>query len=123
MRSKMKIGEIREIIRRGQSTRNWLFGGGIIDEIKRDTSIPGKLQERIDAIKALDIPARFADDIERAAQEVVYLERCIARWHSYQEQPAEDRRTCAEGGPRHVFLGNRCCTLCGRPKLQLVISN
>jgi len=74
----MKIAEIREMIDTLNWTRNDL-SGHTRDEFKR-ADVPGRLRPKIEACRALVIPARFARDIERRDHAIASAEKMIARW-------------------------------------------
>ena len=109
---KMKIAEIRDVIRGAEFSRNWLTGG--TSEEFRKQAVGPRLREKVEALRALVIAPRFADDIEQRAREIERCEATIARWEAVQHAAPIDNRVCAEGGPRHVYIGARSCTLCGR---------
>lgn len=113
MAAKQSIGSIRDVIRSAEFRRNWLTGG--TSEEFRKQQVGPALAEKVAELRALVIAPRFAADIEHRDNEVERCERTIARWNEAQTAPAIDNRVCAEGGPRHVFLGSPCCTLCGAP--------
>jgi hypothetical protein len=82
----MKIAEIRTVI----DTANWNrrdLGGSTREEFIR-CNVAKRLAGQIEHMKALDIPARFARDIERRAEEIAYCEAVIERWLSMQPAAA-----------------------------------
>lgn len=111
--SKLKIAQIRDVIQSAAYSRNWLTGG--TSEEFRKQQVGPSLTETIAELKALDIAPRFAEDIDWRATEIKRCEAVIARWTAAQTAPPVDNRTCADGGPRHVFLGSPACQLCGQP--------
>ena len=75
----MKISTIRDIIRRC----NWVrqdISGGTEGEFMR-ANVPERMGERVDQVRALVIPPRFARDLEAQADAITYGEKTIARWH------------------------------------------
>ena len=54
--------------------------GGTVDENKR-TQLPKILAPHIATVRALEIPPRFARDIEMQREQLEYAARAIARWH------------------------------------------
>jgi len=75
----MNIAEIRRTIDELNWTRNDI-AGSTREEFKR-MNIPARLMPRIDAVKALVIPARFAKDIHDASYAVERAVAVIGRWH------------------------------------------
>jgi len=74
----MKINQIRQTI----ETLKWNrqdAGGGTMEENKR-TNLPAILAPHIAAVTALEIPARFARDVENRAWELTAAARVIERW-------------------------------------------
>lgn len=112
----MLIAQIRRVIESADHTRNWLTGG-TAEEFRKQAVGPS-LRKKIEELQALDIASRFADDIEERAKEIKRCEEVIARWEAAQKVAPADRRSCAEGGPRHVQLGTASCVLCGAPMAQ-----
>lgn len=108
---RMRIGEIRDTLRRSGWLRND-YSGHTREEFKR-ANVGERMAAMIAELEALPIAPRFAEEIERRADEIRYCGEVVARWEAAKLAPAVDTRTCAEGGPRHVMLGNPCCQLCG----------
>lgn len=75
----MKISDIREAI----DALNWNridATGGTVEENKR-TPLPIILEPHIATVRALEIPPKFARDIEMQREQLEYAARAIARWH------------------------------------------
>lgn len=105
----MKIGEIRDIIRGAQWTRNDLTGG-TSEEFRRQR-VAERLTEKIAELQALSIAARFAEDIKHRDEEIARCRQVIERWHAAQvapPQPAPTQHKC-------IFLGGFSCIQCGAP--------
>lgn len=82
----MKISEIRRVI----ESLNWNrhdLGGATREEFKRER-VDVRLTKHIEAVQALVIPPRFADDIADAAEAIEFARRVIARWQAMQDEPA-----------------------------------
>lgn len=79
----MKIAQIRSIIQSLNWSRNDL-GGSTIEEFKR-CDVPARLKGKIEAVRSLDIPARFTKDIADQAWAIECAEKIIRRWESMQE--------------------------------------
>ena len=80
MSNKPSIKAIREAI----ETLNWIrrdSTGGTVEENKR-TELASILAPHIAKVAALEIPARFARDIESQASAIEYANAAIARWHN-----------------------------------------
>lgn len=83
----MKIAEIRNVI----DSLNWArqeFTGGTRTENRR-TRLDTILAPNIAAVKALEIPARFARDIQSQQDALRYAESALARWSESQETSGE----------------------------------
>ena len=106
---KLKIGQIRDVIRFAAYVRHDLTGG-TPDEFRRQQVGP-RLREEIQKLQALEIPARFAADIERRADEIRYCETVIARWDAKQLEAPPAPSTAH----KHIWLGGPVCVQCGAP--------
>lgn len=78
----MKIAEIRDVIDHANWSRRDLTGG-TSDEFRRQ-DVGRRLGEHLGKLKALVIPARFAQDIVNRASEINGCEAVIARWNDTQ---------------------------------------
>jgi hypothetical protein len=107
---RLRIGEIRDIIRSCDFRREWL-SGGTSDEFVRQNVGPA-LQEKIDELRALVIPPRFAEDIRQRDRAIASAERCIARWNDARAEAAKPK---AEQVHKHIWLGGPVCVICGTP--------
>ena len=74
----MNINQIRQTIEALKWNRI-NAGGGTVEENKR-TNLPAILAPHIAEVAALQIPTRFARDIENRAWELDAASRVIARW-------------------------------------------
>lgn len=74
----MTIAQIRNIIRTSSWLRNDLIGGTREEFCKLD--VGPQLEAKIAQLQALEIPARFAEDIARRDEEITYCLRVIGRW-------------------------------------------
>jgi hypothetical protein len=83
---KMKIGEIRDIIRNASWLRRDLTGG-TAEEFRKQEVGP-RLQEKVTILKALVIAPRFAGDEARRNDEITYCEMVIARWNKARGIPS-----------------------------------
>lgn len=75
----MKISDIREAI----DALNWNridATGGTVEENKR-TPLPRILEPHIERVRQLEIPARFARDIERRASALESATKVCTSWH------------------------------------------
>lgn len=106
---KLKIGQLRDVIRFAAYVRHDLTGG-TSDEFRRQQVGP-RLREEIQKLQALDIPARFASDIERRSDEIRYCEKVIARWDAAQLVEPAPKSTAH----KHIWLGGPVCVQCGAP--------
>lgn len=86
----MNIAEIRRTIDELNWTRNDI-SGSTREEFKR-MQVPARLIPRIDAVKALVIPPRFARDIHDASYAVERAVMMIGRWNDAQMQEFDDTR-------------------------------
>lgn len=110
---RIKIGAIREVIRFAAYVRHDRTGGTPAEF--RRAQVGPELRAEIAKLQALQIPPRFANDIQRRDDEVRYCLQVIERWEAAKAAPEADIRTCREGGSRHVFLGGPVCILCSVP--------
>lgn len=78
----MKISEIRAVIESCNWSRNDL-GGSTREEFKR-CDVRTRLMRHINAVEALVIAPRFADDIADAAEAVTRARATIERWAAMQ---------------------------------------
>lgn len=78
----MKIAEIRDVIESCNWSRNDLHGS-TREEFKR-CNVPARMNKHIDAVKALQIPPRFTQDIHDQAWAIECAEKTIARWQALQ---------------------------------------
>lgn len=92
------------------------YAGHTAAEFKR-ANVGERLARMIADLEALVIAPRFTHEVERRTHEVESCRAVIARWEA---APALDsyKRTCQEGGTRHVFLGANNCRLCGTVFVQ-----
>lgn len=74
----MKIAQIRDVIRSGLWLRND-FAGHTSEEFVR-ANVAYILNQKIDELQALVIPARFADELARRDEEIASCRKVIARW-------------------------------------------
>jgi hypothetical protein len=82
----MKIAQIRRVIDALNWSRNDLFGATPEEFKKMD--VPAILAPRIAECKALQIPVRFAKDIEDQAHAIERAEAMAERWQGLQDQKA-----------------------------------
>lgn len=85
----MTIAQIRDTIQSVRWTRNHLVGG-TSEEFARQLVGP-VLAEKIKELRALNIPARFADDIARRDEEIEFCNNVIGRWEAARSTPAFNR--------------------------------
>lgn len=76
----MKIKQIRDIIRRLNWNRQDATGG--TPNENRRTNLPAVLAPHIAAVEALEIPPRFARDIEDRLHALRSARLAIERWHA-----------------------------------------
>lgn len=76
--ARLSISEIRRVIDGARWLRNDLVGGTSEEFARQD--VGGQLTAKIATLRALEIPARFSDDIARRAEEIEFCQRVIARW-------------------------------------------
>lgn len=107
---RLRIGQIRDAIGAACHSRHWLTGG-TREEFKRQNVGP-ELQAKVAMLRALDIPPRFAADIERRDSEIKYCEQVIERWNQAR---AEVEQPKADQPHKHVWLGGPVCVTCGAP--------
>ena len=98
----MKIAEIRDTIDRLNNIRNWLSGG--THEENTRTRFDEGLAPYIAEVEALQIPARFAKDIERRADALKYAAAAIERWKTWQTPPAPTPAPQTNGLKRALTL-------------------
>jgi hypothetical protein len=84
----MKIAEIRNVIDRLNWARSY-HTGGTRDENRRNR-LDANLAPYIADVKALEIPPRFARDIERKENALQHAENVLARWENSQLQAKEN---------------------------------
>lgn len=75
----MKIADIRKVIRASAWVRNDF--SGINAEFVRQ-SVGPTLDAKIIELQALQIPARFVEDIEARNTEIFYCRNVIGRWEA-----------------------------------------
>lgn len=75
---KMPIAKQRSIIDQLNWARGWHTGG--TSEENARCNLPEALAPYVAAVEALDIPARFADDIERRSTALKHAANVIAQW-------------------------------------------
>lgn len=78
----MKIAQIRSVIDALNWTRRDL-SGATSEEFKR-MDVAARLAPRIADCQALEIPARFARDVESRASAIQYAEAMVQRWKALQ---------------------------------------
>ncbi len=81
---KMKIGKIREVTDFSDWCRLDLSGHTRSEFMQRN--VPEVLGRHIEALKALDIASRFAEDCRRRDSEIVRCEAVIERWRGLHGQ-------------------------------------
>lgn len=82
---KMKIGKIREVIDSSDWCRLDLSGHTRDEFMRRD--VPEVLGRKIEALKALDIAPRFAEDCRRRDSEILRCEAVMERWRGLHGHP------------------------------------
>lgn len=87
MAARMTIADIRREITRAENARNMLTGSGRDEDFARQP-VADTLLPRIAALRALEIPARFADDNSRRGREIQHCQDTIARWTALQAPSA-----------------------------------
>jgi hypothetical protein len=101
----MKIADIRRVI----ESLNWNrhdLGGATRDEFRR-MDVRTRLTKHIEAVSALVIPPRFADDAQDAAEAIQRARDVIARWEQMQTgtptpvTPRAPVLVCLQGGRVH----------------------
>jgi hypothetical protein len=84
----MKISEIRDTI----GTLNWNIqdgtGGTPAENLR--CNLPERLRPHIEAVEALEIPPRFARDVERRRDALEYAREAIDLWR-WRGLPVEER--------------------------------
>lgn len=78
----MKIADIRRVIESCNWSRHDL-GGATREEFKK-MDVRTRLTKHIEAVSALVIPPRFADDAQDAAEAIQRARDTIARWEQLQ---------------------------------------
>lgn len=101
-RKTLKIAEIHRVIDSCNWSRNDL-GGATRSEFKA-MNVPARLNPHIDAVRALQIPARFKRDIENQANAIEYAKKTIERWHAMQDQPQPP--SAPDNAPPEPTTGN-----------------
>jgi hypothetical protein len=79
---KLSIKEIRSVIKFCDWSRNDL--GGSTQAEFQAMDVKSQLQPRINAVKSLVIPTRYAEEIAQQAFSITAAEKTIARWESMQ---------------------------------------
>lgn len=77
--ARQSIAQIRQVIDACNWSRNDLGGATPAEFLKMD--VAARMAPHIAAVRALEVPARFARDVVRAAEAIEYAERVVARWN------------------------------------------
>lgn len=92
----MRIADIRHVIDSANWRRND-FSGHTREEFLR-ANVPEQLGEHIAKLQALNIPPRFARDIQSRDSAIEYAQRMIARWHELHAAE-EQSKSAAKAAP------------------------
>jgi DNA-binding transcriptional regulator YiaG len=94
---KPSIDSMRRVIESCNWSRNDL--GGATRQEFIATDVPARLGRHIEAVRALQIPPRFARDIEAQAEAIERALKTIARWHAMQPGAVDNPAPTTQAAP------------------------